>query len=86
MSCGLCGGQSGTGAGFLQVLPFPLPLIPPTVPHSPHPSSGTGTIGQVDSVSPRPRKTTCGDYATTVSSLTNRLGRCVTPRIKLARI
>jgi hypothetical protein len=34
-SCGICGGQSGTGAGFLGILRFPLPiLIPPTVPHS----------------------------------------------------
>jgi hypothetical protein len=33
-----------TGAGFLPVLPFPLPnLIPPTAPHS----SGVGTIGQL---------------------------------------
>jgi hypothetical protein len=32
-SCGICGGQSGTVAGFLQVLRFPLPiLIPPTTP------------------------------------------------------
>jgi hypothetical protein len=30
-SCGICGGQSGAGAGFLRVLRFPLPiLIPPT--------------------------------------------------------
>jgi hypothetical protein len=27
-ACGVCGGQSGTGAGFLQVLRFPLPIIP----------------------------------------------------------
>jgi hypothetical protein len=34
-SCGICGGQSGIGAGFLRVLRFPLPiLIPPTAPHS----------------------------------------------------
>jgi hypothetical protein len=32
-SCGICGGQSGTGAGFLRVLRFPLSiLIPPTAP------------------------------------------------------
>jgi hypothetical protein len=29
-SCGICGGRSGTGAGLLRVLRFPLPiLIPP---------------------------------------------------------
>jgi hypothetical protein len=34
-SCGICGGQSGTAAGFLRVLRFALPiLIPPTAPHS----------------------------------------------------
>jgi hypothetical protein len=34
-SRGICGGQSGTAAGFLRVLRFPLPiLIPPTTPHS----------------------------------------------------
>jgi hypothetical protein len=32
---GICGGLSGTGAGFLRVLRFPLPiLIPPTAPYS----------------------------------------------------
>jgi hypothetical protein len=34
-SCGICGGQSGTGAGFLRALRFTLPiLIPPTAPQS----------------------------------------------------
>jgi hypothetical protein len=32
--CGVCGGQSGTGAGFLRVLRFPLPIIPPISPLS----------------------------------------------------
>jgi hypothetical protein len=41
---GICGGQNGTEAGFLRVLLFTLPLIPPTAPHSP--SSGAGTVGQ----------------------------------------
>jgi hypothetical protein len=40
----ICGGQSGTRAGVLRVLRFPLPiLIPLTAPHS----SGAGTIGQL---------------------------------------
>jgi hypothetical protein len=34
-SCEICGGQKGTGVGFLRILRFPLPiLIPPTAPHS----------------------------------------------------
>jgi hypothetical protein len=34
-SCGTCGEKSGTGAGFLRILRFPLQiLIPPTAPHS----------------------------------------------------
>jgi hypothetical protein len=34
-SCGICGEQSGIGAGFHPVLRFPLPvLIPLTAPHS----------------------------------------------------
>jgi hypothetical protein len=32
---GTCGGQNGTGAGFLGLLQFPLPvLISPTAPYS----------------------------------------------------
>jgi hypothetical protein len=31
-ACGVCGGQSGAGAGFLRVLRFPLPIIPPISP------------------------------------------------------
>jgi hypothetical protein len=39
-SCGICGGQSGTGAGFLRVTRFLLSiLIPPTAPHSSSSSS-----------------------------------------------
>jgi hypothetical protein len=35
-SCGICGGQSGAGAGFLRVLRFPLPIfIPPISPQLP---------------------------------------------------
>jgi hypothetical protein len=34
-SCGICGEQSGTGAAFLRILRFPLPILtPPTAPHS----------------------------------------------------
>jgi hypothetical protein len=35
-SCGICGGQSGAGAGFLRLRRFPLPIfIPPIAPQSP---------------------------------------------------
>jgi hypothetical protein len=33
-ACGVCCGQSGTGAVFLRVLWFPLPIIPPISPSS----------------------------------------------------
>jgi hypothetical protein len=33
-SCGACGGQNGIGAGFLRVLRFSLPIIPPISPSS----------------------------------------------------
>jgi hypothetical protein len=34
-SCGICGGQSGTGPGFVRVLRFPLTIfIPPTASYS----------------------------------------------------
>jgi hypothetical protein len=46
-SCGICGGHSDAGAGFLRVLRFPLPiLIPPAVLHT-DPSSGAGAVGQL---------------------------------------
>jgi hypothetical protein len=43
-SSGICGGQSGAGAGFLRVLRFPLPFIPSNSPSSQSPRAGT--IGQ----------------------------------------
>jgi hypothetical protein len=43
-SSGICAGQSGVGAGFLRVLRFPLPFIPPNYLSSQ--SRGAGTIGQ----------------------------------------
>jgi hypothetical protein len=43
-SSGSCGGQSGAGAGFLRILRFPLPFIPPNSLSSQPP--GAGTIGQ----------------------------------------
>jgi hypothetical protein len=33
-ACWVCGGQSGIGVGFLRVLRFPLPIIPPISPSS----------------------------------------------------
>jgi hypothetical protein len=40
---GVCGAQSGTGAGFHRVLRFPLPIIPPISPSSLSP--GASRIG-----------------------------------------
>jgi hypothetical protein len=49
---GICGGQSGTGADFLRLLQFSLPIrIPPTA-HMHHLSSGAGTVGQLVAVVP----------------------------------
>jgi hypothetical protein len=46
--CGICGGQSGAGAGFLQVLRFPLQIvIPQTAAQSFSISSGAGTLSQL---------------------------------------
>jgi hypothetical protein len=38
-SSGICGGQSGAGAGFLRVLRFPLPIFIPSkiLHHHDHP-------------------------------------------------
>jgi hypothetical protein len=44
--CVICGGQSGTGGGFVRVLRFPLPIfIPPTITHSS--SSATSEVGTI---------------------------------------
>jgi hypothetical protein len=40
MASGICGGQSGVGAGFLRVLRFPLPTSKSSQ------SPGAGTVGQ----------------------------------------
>jgi hypothetical protein len=45
-SCGICGAQSGTGAGFLRVLRLPCQFSFHQLPHT-HLSFGTGTIGQL---------------------------------------
>jgi hypothetical protein len=46
-SCGICGGQSGTGAGFLRVLRFPCQSSFHRLLHNHHNlSSAAGTIGQ----------------------------------------
>jgi hypothetical protein len=60
-SCGICGRQSGTGAGFLRLQRFSLPiLIQPTAPHTSSSSIIRGWYNrptyQVDSVSPHSKK------------------------------
>jgi hypothetical protein len=62
-SCGICGGQNGTGVDFLRLLWFPLKiLIPPTAPRSLSITRDWYNRPkecpryQVDSGSPRPKK------------------------------
>jgi hypothetical protein len=45
--CRICGGQSGTGAGFLRVLRFPCQSFHRLLHAHHYPSSGTGTIDQI---------------------------------------
>jgi hypothetical protein len=45
-SCGICGGQSGTGTGFLRVLQFTCQFLFHLLFHT-HLSSGGGTTGQL---------------------------------------
>jgi hypothetical protein len=63
--CGICGGQSGTCAGSLRVIRFPLPiLVPPTAPHSSsiivdgYNRPNTGRRTKWTQVSPRPTNQT----------------------------
>jgi hypothetical protein len=50
-TCGVFGGQSDTGAGFLRALRSPLPIIPPISPSSSSPP-GAGTIGLLVAAKP----------------------------------
>jgi hypothetical protein len=47
-SCGICGGQSGSGAGFSKYFGFPCQFSFHRLPHTHHHHllSGAGTIGQ----------------------------------------
>jgi hypothetical protein len=44
-----CGVQTGTGAGFLRVLQFFLPIIPPTAPNSTSPIINRGWYNRPNS-------------------------------------
>jgi hypothetical protein len=47
-SCGICGGQNVTRAGFHRLLWFPLQIIiPPAAPHTNHQSPAADKIGQI---------------------------------------
>jgi hypothetical protein len=46
-SRGICGGQSGTGVGFLRALRFPCQFSFHRLLHIHHLSSGDGTVGQL---------------------------------------
>jgi hypothetical protein len=71
-SCGICGGQSGAGAGFLRVLRLPLPIfILPISPQSPSPIIwgwyNRPVVAAVPKVSQRKlkKKTHSGDFPNT---------------------
>jgi hypothetical protein len=66
-SCGICGGQSGAGAGFLRVLRFPLPIfVPPISPQSPLPIirgwNNRPVVAAVSKVSPHKLKKKVNAY------------------------
>jgi hypothetical protein len=46
-SCGICGGQSGTGAVFSEYFDFPWQFSFHRLLHTHYLSSGVGTIGQL---------------------------------------
>jgi hypothetical protein len=46
-SCGICGGQSGTEAGFSEYFDFPCQFSFHRLLHTHHLSSGAGIIGQI---------------------------------------
>jgi hypothetical protein len=46
-SCGICGGQSGTGQVFTEYFGFPSQFSFHRLLHTHHLSSGAGTVGQL---------------------------------------